>query len=884
MLNSQEQQTVKTFSSLKDKVKSLPCEEVAKKLELNLTRTGNSLQGDCPAGHLSKSGKCFSINEVDNYGHCFSCGRGFDNISLVQVKLNKSFAEAIEWLANNFNIKHSITMNRMLPRPMTKEEEEELQRFHVNAMLYESAFKWMHYLLLQEENNDALKYLVEERKYEKEILEKSEFCYFPKVSQIKGYLQKVHPDASNEIEALPLNGHYKDNFRLAIPYRNAQGQITGFLKRATTPRGITIEVDCEVQDNVRWDSTYSLKKKDIFNLSNCSKDETLIIVEGYPDAVYFTAAGIKNIVAVGQGLLSKNHIEGMVKRGVKNVTISFDNDEVGPSNTERAVELLLKEGSITSFVLDPKMLASHKDPDEYFRANGITAFISLLNKQEKGLYWYAERKINLVDKGNSIEKEKVKNEIIELTKYAKDQTDITYLIDLICRKLDYLKTDIKAIVKEKQKEKRTEDLKKVTKNNDEERYYAFIEKSTSSYAYWDKYEDSVYLGVPHGILENILLSAGQLIPEVFDTLKVDFDVHYNERIVKEKELFNLFVPSEYMLLNKTDVQLEPEKDFPSIYKLLSNLLVNENERNLFINWLAGILQTREKQLTAWVFKGKPGAGKGLLLTKVLKPLFGKKQAIQVEDEQLQAPWNPWLQNTILLAFNEVAHDNETRNNIKSKLKAIITDSEIMINEKNLKQYFIMNCVNCLFFSNEGVPVVIEEGDRRFNVVTTGNNLRSYDWFNTDPDKFIASLEAEVKYFAQYLMNWNYDSVAAKTAISNDEKNLLIASSMTCFEEFAMHLKNDDAEWFEENIPEKDIYGLSVRVTAQDLGGKITKKLALEAFKAMYPSQKISGVSSFTKKLKLYGIDTGKESDLKRTRTYTWASNLTNGQVAGQVIN
>ena len=39
---------------------------------------------------------------------------------------------------------------------------------------------------------------------------------------------------------------------------------------------------------VRWDSTPGLKKSDIFGLHRIRK-ETLLIVEGYPDATYFPA-------------------------------------------------------------------------------------------------------------------------------------------------------------------------------------------------------------------------------------------------------------------------------------------------------------------------------------------------------------------------------------------------------------------------------------------------------------------------------------------------------------------------------------------------------------------------------------------------------------------
>lgn len=368
------------------------------------------------------------------------------------------------------------------------------------------------------------------------------------------------------------------------------------------------------------------------------------------------------------------------------------------------------------------------------------------------------------------------------------------------------------------------------------------------------------MGVPKDILENILISGGEPMPDVFPVLEADFDVKINDRIDYDNEKINLFVPTSYMLLNKTAETFHPRYDFPHIYRLLMNLIPNYRERKRFLNWLAGILQTREKQLTAWVMKGEQGAGKGIFLDKVLKEIFGRRQSVKVEDSDLQSDFNPWLKNTIIVAFNEVAHDNNTRNNIKSRIKAIITDPDVMINEKNIRNYFITNYVNCLFFSNEKVPLFIENKDRRLNVVNTGSNLISFPWFKKDPEKFINSLKPEVPKFAQFLMNWKYDPVAAKTCIENEEKRSMVSVALNKFEEFANRLKGKDVEWFEENIihstfEQNQIFLGNmdkIIVTANDLEGRISKDLALEAFNHIYTNQQVNNMQ-LGRSLKLYGI-------------------------------
>ena len=87
-----------------DEIIRIPIQDVVARLGLKLTRTGNSLQGNCPTGHSSKNGHCFSVNTDDNYFNCFHCGEAGDVISLVKLGQDVDFKAAVTWLANEFNI------------------------------------------------------------------------------------------------------------------------------------------------------------------------------------------------------------------------------------------------------------------------------------------------------------------------------------------------------------------------------------------------------------------------------------------------------------------------------------------------------------------------------------------------------------------------------------------------------------------------------------------------------------------------------------------------------------------------------------------------------------------------------------------------------------
>lgn len=854
------------FNFVKDNVR---IEDAAKLLNLVLEKSGKSYQGECPTGHTSTGGKCFSIESTNQFFHCFNCNISGDVISLVEITKKLLPLEAAEWLIKEFNLEEKLNKQSIHFNKLSPEEKAELETQRVISKLYQSAFDWMKPQLYEETGKEEYVYLTEHRKYNPVVLKKSNWCYFPEANKIKELLLKIYPEHKEIIRNLSLHGFSGERMHLAIPYCNSEGLITGFLKRAIKPDGISFtDSKGKVRTEVRWDSTADVQKTDLFNLFNCKGQEDLLIVEGYPDAVILTAMGLNNIVAVGQGILSESHLKAMEKYKIKNVTLSLDNDNAGPVNTEEAVMMLLEKSNITPYVLEPSLLNPHKDPDEYVRAFGLIKFKELLTQIELGGLWLCKRKTSDIDKKDPIERQRILLECVNITLLMDNSIHESEIVKYLVSVFYIKEKDIRNLIKQKKADQYVSSYKKI-RSNENDRYFPFIEQGTAAYAYHDRLKDTVHLGVGKDILASILASAGQKQPDPINVLTATFDVHDNNRVNMEKEIFNFFVPSKYMLLEKNGEKINPRIDFNSIYKLLGNLIPCYLERKLFINWLAGIMQTREKQQTAWVIKGEQGAGKGLFLTHVLKKLLGRKQAIQVEDAQLKNEFNPWLQNSLLIAFNEVARDNSSRNMINSKLKAIITDEEIQINEKNVKAYYLTNYVNCLFFSNESVPVFIESGDRRFNVVLTGGNLSRYDWFEKDPIGFIAKIENEVPAFAQFLMNWNYDPLQAKRVFTNSAKETMVSSAMNRFEEFVQKLKAMDISWFQDQV-NTGFYKFDLE--AEIKKKRVLKEKLLELFISIYADTKISKIQ-FGKKMNEYGVQSIRTSipgnPNSKISYYTW---------------
>ena len=378
---------------------SVRIDEVAARLGLSLpVRTTNGMLGNCPTGHPSSSGQCFGVNLTENYFNCFNCKVSGDIIKLVEIVRNCDFKCALAWLVQEFRPDLNNQLTKYPPQV-----DEKRQADYQKAELFEHIYRYGKELLFTPVAEEELDYLIKKRGYDREALQQTEWIYFPPDRAIKQHLLTQFPEGKEVIQGLKLQGYAGDNFRLAFPYRDRNGLITAFIKRATAPEGVNIYKNNSIVQNTRYDSTPGTGAKyDLFNLCHCKKQETLLIVEGYPDALYFQTLGMDNVVAVGQGLLSASHLEGLQAFGVKNVIIAFDNDPpkvdsktgkeivTGVENTDKALKLLAKT-NIKAFVLPPSWLAPHKDPDEYVKANGIAAFRILTNKAISGAKWHAHR-------------------------------------------------------------------------------------------------------------------------------------------------------------------------------------------------------------------------------------------------------------------------------------------------------------------------------------------------------------------------------------------------------------------------------------------------------------------------------------------------------------
>ena len=139
-----------------------------------------------------------------------------------------------------------------------------------------------------------------------------------------------------------------------------------------------------------------------------------------------------------------------------------------------------------------------------------------------------------------------------------------------------------------------------------------------------------------------------------------------------------------------------------------------------LRWLAYPLQhPGAKMKTTIVIHGPQGTGKNLFFDVILG-IYGKYGRV-IDQSAIEDKFNDCFGGKLFMLADEVVARSDLYH-IKNKLKGLITGDRIRINPKNMAAYEEANHVNIVFLSNERMPVVIDQDDRRHQVIWTPAKL------------------------------------------------------------------------------------------------------------------------------------------------------------------
>jgi DNA primase len=399
---------------------------------VKLKKRGTNYLGLCPF-HNEKT-PSFTVSPAKEIYKCFGCGRSGNTIGFLMDHEKYSYAEALRWLANRYNVEVEETE----VSPATRELHQTADSLYIINNFAQQFFSDL--LLRSEEGRDiALSYL-EERGFDTSIIEKFQIGY---CSQQRDAFAKAAVAAQYNPDYLQKTGlvvlrddQLVDNYRgrITFPIHKQTGKIIGFGARIIgkndrAPKYInTPENEIYSKSKILYGSYFARQAID--------KADECLLVEGYTDVISLHQAGIENVVASGGTSLTADQLR-LIKKYTTNLTIVYDGDAAGIKAALRGLDLALEEGLQVQLVLIP----DNEDPDSYVKKTGSEEFKKFVAGNKKDVVLF-QLEVSLKDAGNdSNKKAAVVNRIAETISRLNKAEDFTRQQDYIRQCSGLLKID-----------------------------------------------------------------------------------------------------------------------------------------------------------------------------------------------------------------------------------------------------------------------------------------------------------------------------------------------------------------------------------------------------------------------------------------------------------
>ena len=350
---------------------------------VKIERKGKDYFGICPF-HKEKT-PSFSVVPVKQIFYCFGCNKGGNVINFIKDIENLDYSEAVRLLAERANIQIP-EKNSYVDEALLKKEKRTYEMNSLSARFYFENMK-------SQKNPQARSYLAQ-RKIKSETITLFGIGYAPKEwSVLTEYLRAKGFDDEEIVEA-GLGSVSKhgviDKFRnrIMFPIIDIRNRVIGFGGRALD--------DNDVKYMNSPETCVYKKNKSLFsmNFAKNSKENFVIVVEGYMDCISLHQAGFTNTIASLGTALTDNQAK-MIKRVFGQAVIAYDNDAAGQNASLRGLDILANMGCVVKVLLLPdhdKFGKPIKDPDDFIKSMGKEEFRQAL----KNSFMLVEYKAHLL--------------------------------------------------------------------------------------------------------------------------------------------------------------------------------------------------------------------------------------------------------------------------------------------------------------------------------------------------------------------------------------------------------------------------------------------------------------------------------------------------------
>lgn len=327
---------------------------------VTLKRRGATLVGLCPF-HNEKT-PSFTVYPATQSFYCFGCGAGGDAITFVKKIENLDYLDAVKTLA----------LRAGLQMPQEGFDDSLSKRRRRILEMNREAARFYHSVLLSPEGKVGYDYYIG-RALSAATINHFGLGFAPnqwdallKHMRAKGYQPAELVDAG--LARKGQKGYY-DNFRNRVmtPIIDVRGNVIAF--------GGRVLDDSKPKYINTGDTLVYKKTNELFalNFAKDSKEDALILCEGYMDVIAMHQAGFTNAVA-GCGTALTTEQVRLISRYAKEVILTYDADEAGQKALQKAMTLFDQ----TDVKMRIPALVGGKDPDEIIRTYGRDKFKGML--------------------------------------------------------------------------------------------------------------------------------------------------------------------------------------------------------------------------------------------------------------------------------------------------------------------------------------------------------------------------------------------------------------------------------------------------------------------------------------------------------------------------
>ena len=327
-----------------------------------LKRAGaNSWFGRCPF-HEERSGS-FHVRPIEKHYHCFGCQASGDPFKFVMETEGLDFRESIEALADRFGV-------RVEPIEDDPAQVERRKRRERLLALLDRTAGYYQRVLADSKEAEAARSMLFERGLTQETLDAFQVGYSPSAwdrvlvaSREAGFSEEELLAAGLAQKARGKDGVF-DRFRgrIMFPLADQRGRVLGF-----GARSMRDEQGPKYLNSAEGELYH--KGRQLFGLHlarpAAAREGSIVLVEGYVDALALHQAGVENVVAL-MGTAFTDEQAAQLERTANTLLLALDADKAGQKAMLRAGEVAAGR-KLELRVVD---MPAGKDPGDLLKEEG----------------------------------------------------------------------------------------------------------------------------------------------------------------------------------------------------------------------------------------------------------------------------------------------------------------------------------------------------------------------------------------------------------------------------------------------------------------------------------------------------------------------------------